>query len=132
MRRSACHSSSRPAGDGLCKLWDAASGSEVAQIAADSGPVNLCTFVALPAPPGAPPQSSSSDSGATAVSHYLGSQRLSSLLVTCHINQQRQVRRRAVAGWHAAAWHSAVALLPCPCCTIALCVAMPAMFCIVF
>lgn len=100
------------AGDGLCKLWDAASGSEVAEIAAESGPVNHCTFVLLPSPPVALPPSSSS-----AAALHLSSQRPASLLVTCHINQQRQVRLEAET---ARSWPSlqppCIAADSCPLC----------------
>ncbi|PRW57681.1 alpha subunit [Chlorella sorokiniana] len=89
-------------GDGLCKLWDATSGSEVAEIAAASGPVNHCAFVQLPSPLGAfPPISNASSGGAASAAPQLVSQRLPSLLVTCHINQQRQEGR--VLLWDAVA-----------------------------
>lgn len=69
----ACCSAS--AGDGLCKLWGAPSGHAVAEIAAQSGPVTHCCFVALPA------------SGVAAVSELA---RPPALLLTCHANPQRQ------------------------------------------
>ena len=65
------------AGDGLCRVWSAASGECVAEIAWESGPVNHCCFALLPPAPAAP----------------AAGREPQALLLTCHVQQQRREGR---------------------------------------
>ncbi|KAL4436870.1 hypothetical protein ABPG75_004009 [Micractinium tetrahymenae] len=76
-------------GDTTFKVWLVENGSCEADIAAESGPVNLCRFVLLPPPP-AP---LAWRDGAAAPPAAAAARPPPAMLLTCHVQQQRQEGR---------------------------------------